>query len=147
MKPLRYKILITNLLISCGAYYLSRWAVFPLSFVFSKVTNGIMYRGDFAGYVVMPLVEKAPVALVAAIAGVSIVWLVESDQPIVWPIIPALLYAVLGLLGRHWMRPPLLLDRLDQVIGAFFPAITCIVGGILASRRRATPLNPQTNLN
>jgi hypothetical protein len=87
----------------------------------------------------MPLVAHLPEALVAAVVGATVVWLVESDRPVIWTIFPALLYALTGFLGYHWARPPMLLDRVQQTVGAVFPAVTCVVGGILASRQRATP--------
>jgi len=128
-----------NLLICAGTYYVSRWVTLPLVFGFGKLTQGITYSGDFEGAVVMPLVLKVPVALVAAAVGASIIWLVDSDRPLRWVIFPALLYAILGFLGYHWAHPPLLRDRVFQAVGALFPAVACVLGGIVASRRRATP--------
>jgi hypothetical protein len=139
MKPLRYSVKVKNLLIGAGAYYLSWWVASPLTFGFGKLTQGIIYRGDFAGWVVMPLVARVPVALVAAGVGASVISLVESDRPMGWSTFPALLYAFFGFLGYHWGRPPELLDRVEQTISALFPAVTCVVGGMIAARRRAAP--------
>lgn len=139
IKPLRNVTPARNLLIGAGAYYLSGWLTLVLAIGFGKLTQGIIYRGDFAGAVVLPLVVHLPKALVAAAAGATVVWLVESDRPIGWAIFPVLLYAVLGFLGYHWARPPMLLDRVGQMIGALFPAVTCAFGGMVAARRRTRP--------
>jgi hypothetical protein len=127
-----------NLLICAGAYYVARWMTLPLAFGFGKLTQGITYSGDFEGTVLMPLILKVPVALVAAAVGASVLWLVDSGRPLRWVIFPALLYALLGFLGYHWAHPPLPRDRVFQTVGALFPAISCVLGGIVASRRRTT---------
>ena len=38
-----------NLLVGAGAYYLSRWLVVPLVFGLGKMTQGLIYRGEFNG--------------------------------------------------------------------------------------------------
>ncbi len=134
----RNAIAAKNLLIGAGAYYLSQWVAPPLGFGFWKLTKGIIYRGDFAGAVLMPLVTQLPEALVAAGVGAAVAWLVESERPLRWAIFPALLYATFGYLGYHWVRPTPFIYRFAEVIGALFPAVTCVVGGIVAVRRRAS---------
>jgi hypothetical protein len=136
----RYRIAVTNLLISLGAYYLSLLLVNLLSPVYWKITNGIVYSGDFAGAVLMPLVNKLPLALAAAIVGAAIVRFVDSDWKIIWPILPALLYVVFGFLGYHWARSPLPMDRVYQTIAALFPGVACIIGGIISAWQIKTPL-------
>jgi hypothetical protein len=140
MKPVRYRVAVTNLLISLGAYYLFSLLVNLLLPAYWKITNGVVYSGDFAGAVVMPLVNKLPLALAAAIVGAAIVRFVDSDRKIIWPILPALLYAVFGFLGYHWTRSPLPTDRVYQTIAALFPAVACIIGGIISAWQLKTPL-------
>jgi hypothetical protein len=130
---------VKNLLICAGAYYLARWVTLPLAFGFGKLTGGITYSGDFKGAVVAPLVLKVPVALVAAAVGASVVWLVDSSRPQSWVLFPAALYGFFGFLGYHGAHTPLPHDRVFQTVGALFPAVACILGGIVASRRRAIP--------
>jgi hypothetical protein len=125
-----------NLLIGGGAYYLSWWIASPLAFGYGKLTERIIYRGAFASAVVLPLVTHLPVALVAAGVGASVAKLVESDRPLRWVMFPAALYAFFEYLGYGWARAPMPLDRMAQVIGALFPAVTCIVGGLIAARRK-----------
>jgi hypothetical protein len=128
---------IRNLLISAGAYYLARWVAFPLVIAYGKFTNHIITHGDFSTVFVRSIVLHVPEALGATLAGASVAWLVESDQPQWWAIFPALLYAFLGYLGWHWSRPPVLIDRVTQVVAALFPAVMCLLGGFVAGRRRS----------
>lgn len=101
---------VRNVLVCAGAYHLSKWLALPLDILWGKLTSGHIYRGDFAGVVLLPLVEHLPLAFVAFGAGIAVVWLVESDRSLLWLIFPAALYGCLGLLGYHWGRPPQFLD-------------------------------------
>jgi hypothetical protein len=82
-----------NLLIVGGVYYLSWWLAYPLALGYGKLTERIIYRGDFVGAAVMPLVTGLPYVVVAVGVGASVAWLVESEQPLRWAIFPAPLYA------------------------------------------------------
>src|ERR1700730_1320947 len=95
MKPLGKTVPARNLLIGAGAYYLAMWLTLVLSLGFSKLTDRIIYTGEFEGAVVTPLVEHLPRALLAFAVGAVVVWLVESERPTGWVIFPLLLYAIL----------------------------------------------------
>src|SRR6267154_1664398 len=127
---------IRNLLIGYGVYTVSWWVAYPLALAYGKLTERIIYRGEFAGSVVMPLVTTVPYALVAFGVGASVTWLVDSDRPFRWAIFPAALYIYFGIIGYHWARPPVLLDRVAQVIDATFMGIACLGGAMIAVRRR-----------
>ena len=101
MKMIKHQI--RNLLISYGVYYVSWWVAYPLAFAYGKLTERIIYRGEFAGAVVMPLVTTVPYALVAVGVGVgaSVAWLVDSERPLRWAIFPAALYIFFGTVGYH----------------------------------------------
>jgi hypothetical protein len=133
----RVKSILRNLLVGYGVYQLSWWVADPLALAYGKLTRGIIYRGDFAGAVVMPLVTTAPYALVAVGVGACVAWLVDSDRPFRWAIFPAALYIYFGLIGYQWARPPVLLDRVAQVIDAGFLGIACLGGALIFLRRRA----------
>jgi hypothetical protein len=107
-----------NLLVSYGVYSISWWVACPLAFAYGKLTDRMIYRGEFAGAVVMPLVTAVPYALVAFGVGASVAWLVNSGRPLRWAIFPAALYIFFGTIGYHWARQPLLLDRAAQIIDA-----------------------------
>src|SRR5215467_5767615 len=95
-------VTVKNLLVCVGILYLSRWLAFPLQFGFGKVTHGIIYHGDFGNTILMPLVLHLPIALVAAAAGVSLTWIVDSARPLRWVALLAVLYAFLGFFGYRW---------------------------------------------
>ena|SRR5271165_5589769 len=138
MESTRYAVIAKNLLISAGAYYISGWLGMPLALGFGKLTQGLTYMGEFNSYFVGPLVVHLPRAIVAAAAGATVIWLVESDRPVGWAFFQTLLYGLLGFLGYHWARPPVFPARVAQMIGALFPALSCVVGALVAGRQRAT---------
>ena len=105
------RLTIRDLLVGYGAYYASWWVSYPLAYFYGKLTHGIIYRGEFAGAVLMPLVTTVPYALVAFGVGAFVAWVVDSEKPLRWAIFPAALYAFFGTIGCHWARQPLFLDR------------------------------------
>jgi len=127
-----------NLLASYGAYIASWWLAYPLAFIYGKLTQRIIYRGEFAGAVLMPLVTTIPYALVAFGVGAFIAWVVDSERRLSWAIFPAALYVFFGTIGYHWVRRPLFLDRVAQVIGATFMGIACLGGAMIVVRWRAS---------
>ena len=131
----KLKSITRNLIVGFGVYQLSWWVAYPLAFAFGKFTDGIIYRGEFAGAALMPLLTNFPYALVALGVGACVASLVDSERPFRWAIFPAALYIYFGITGYHWARQPLLADRMAQVIGAVFLGITCLGGALLAVRR------------
>jgi hypothetical protein len=125
-----------NLVVGYGVYYLSWWVAYPLAFAYGKLTERIIYRGEFAGAVVMPLVTTIPYALVAFGVGVCVAWLVDSGRPLRWAIFPAALYIYFGMIGYRWVRQPMPLDRVAQIIEAAFMGIACLGGAMIAVRQR-----------
>ena len=127
-----------NLLVGVGAYYLSWFLANPLAIGIGKLTNGVTYSGDFEGAVLLPLVVHLPEAIIATVVGASVVWLVESNRPIRWGVVPTFLYALAARHFVHWAHPPTLIERVGAIIGALFPAIACAVAAVFAARRRMT---------
>lgn len=123
-----------NIVIGAGAYYISQWLAVPLTALFGRFIYGGIYRGDFDGYIVMPLVGHSPQAVAAVAGGAIVIWFVESDRPVGWALIPSFLYALMSFYGHHWLQPPMLLDRMSETVGALFPALACFVGAVMAAR-------------
>ena len=132
------KSILRNLFIGYGVYQLSWWVAYPLARVYDKLTDGIIYRGDFAAAVLMPLVRTIPYALVAMGVGACVAWLVDSEWSFRWAIFPATLYMYFGSISYQWEGPPLFLDRVVHIVNATFLAVACLVGALILVRRRAT---------
>ena len=111
---------------------------------FAPITNRLTFTGEFEAAVVMPLVMGFPMALVTGAAGAVTEWLVESRHPLRWAFLPATLYAVVGLVGHHWVRPPQAADRVAEVLEAALRALTCLVGAVLAERHERAPRHSGT---
>ena len=139
MVALPNKVAVKNVLVCTGLFYISRWVALPLAIGFGKVTKGIIYSGEVEGAVVEPLVLHMPIALVAYGVGAAVIWFVDSPRPIRWALFVALLYSFFGFFGYHWAHPPTFDDRVFQTAGAFFPGITCFLGGLISTRRRVRP--------
>ena len=138
-------VTVKNFLVCAGIYYLTHWMALPLAFAFGKLTQGIIYHGDFQGAVIAPLVLHLNIALVAALAGASIIWLIDSPRPLNWVLLVALLYVFFGFFGYHWAHAPTIHDRVFETVGALFPGITCFLGGIVASRWRSPSHAPSSD--
>jgi hypothetical protein len=143
MKMVRAQV--RNLLIGYALYYASWWVAYPLALAYGKLTNRTIYHGEFAGAVLMPLVMTIPYALVALGVGASVAWLVDSERPLYWAIFPAALYIFFGTISYHWERPPMLLDRVAQVIDAAFLGVACLGGAIIVVRRGAASRHPNNS--
>lgn len=136
MEPRPLAIKARNLLVGAGAYYLSLFVANPLAVGFGKLTKGITYSGDFQGDILMPIVIRLPTAIIAVVVGASVVWVVESDRPIRWAMVPTFLYALAVFRTDDWPPPLSLMDRVGQTIALLFPAVACMVAAIFAARRR-----------
>jgi hypothetical protein len=143
MEHSRSVLTVRNLLVGAGAYYLSWWVAYPVEFGFGKLTQGVIYPGNFAGAVLLPIVTSFPVALIAAAVGASVVWLVDSETPLRWATFPAALYAFYAYRGYQWGRPPMLIDRVEQAVTVFFLALSCLCGAIVAVRKKGNPRSAQ----
>ena len=131
---------IRNVLLCAGAYYLSTWIEVPAILAFAPVTNRLTFSGDFEGTVVMPIILGIPSALVMAITGAVTVWAVESERPMLWALLPAVVYGASSALSPHWVQPPdTAAARASLAFRALFPAGACIIGAgaLIARLRRA----------
>jgi hypothetical protein len=132
------KTILRNLAIAYGVYIASWWVASPLALAYGKLTHaiGIHYYGEVGGKVLLPLSLTIPYALVAFGVGASVVWLVDSTHPFRWVIFPALFYLYFGIIGYHWEKQPLALDRLAQILDSSLMVIGCVGGGMRLVRRK-----------
>ena len=124
---------VKNALIGIGAYYLSIVVPAYLALPYGKLTSNIIYSGSFEAGVLLPLVTYLPKALCAYGAGTLVVWLVESEHPILWAFVPTALYLIFPP-RYHWARPLGFVDREMQVAAIIYPTIACILGAAVGQR-------------
>jgi drug/metabolite transporter (DMT)-like permease len=105
-----------NLLLCCGAYYISCWVGYAMA-----VAS-------------MPLVTAGLHALVAFFAGAIVAWLVDSERQLRWAIFLAALYIFFATFGYQWAQPPSFRDRSAQLLGPVIMGISCLVGAVFALR-------------
>jgi len=130
---------IKNALICFGIYYISKWVTLPLALGFGKLTQGIVYSGDFEWAFVGPIVLHLPLVLVAAGAGAALIRLVDSVRPLGWVVLLSLIYLLFGFFNHHGARWTLLDYWVFKVAGALFPALSCVLVGIVSNPRRTRP--------
>src|SRR6202035_1169664 len=94
-----FRNMLRNPMIGYGVYVVSWWVADVFVIAFGKLTQRIIYRGEFAGAVVMPFLMTFPYALVAFGVGASVAWLVDSERPFLWAIFPTAFYIFFGTLG------------------------------------------------
>jgi hypothetical protein len=129
--------IIRDLLIVLGIYWLSIWVVVPITVIYFKITTGITYSGNF-GTLLMGVISSIPTALVALGAGILAAYMLESGSRKYCLAVLALLYAVFGFLGHHWVQEPRIIDRIFQVVQSVIPAIVCFLGGSIVIRRQGS---------
>ena len=134
------RTILRNLLVGYGLYQLSWWVAYPLAFAYGKLNGGIIYSG-IAGAMLLPLVTTIPYALVAFGVGACVAWLVDSERPFRWSILPAALYVYFGIVGYHWAHEPTAIDRVAQVVSASFMGIACLGGALVFVRRQTASRN------
>ena len=134
---------LKNLTIGYGLYMASWWVSYPLAFAYGRLTDRIIYPGNLAGAVLMPLVLVVPYALVAVAVGACFAWLIDSERPVRWAIFPAALYFYFRITGYQCAHQPTVLDRVTQIMNATFMGIACIGGAILFVRRLNTRRGPE----
>ena len=132
------KTSIRNGLVGAGAYYLATWILPSVVLVFAPITNRSSFSGDFEYVVLMPLVNGAPMMLVAAGTGATTAWLVDATYRWRWALLPAVLFATFNWLGSHWVRPPYAIDHAAAAVRAALPVLACLLAAVALDRRERT---------
>src|SRR5215472_12620487 len=94
-----------NLLLCCGAYYISCWAGYPTT-VASQ-----------------PILTVGLHASVAFVTGGIVAWLVDSKRAPSWAMFLAFLYVIFGTLGYLWAQEPSFRERSIQLLGPMIMGI------------------------
>ena len=132
-----------NALVVIGMWTLARTIALLLNALIVVIHNrGMTFTGE-AGVVMMWLSEGIPDDLVAALAAISLVWVIETRKPSVSVGGLAALYLYSGGLNawrilRRWHEP-----RTSDYIGilaqAIIPALACLIVGLWWTKRSASP--------
>jgi hypothetical protein len=107
-------------------------------------SRGMAFTGD-VGNVMMWLWEGLLDDIVAALAAITLVWVIEARKPTASVGGLAALYLYSGGLNawrilRHgWHEPPRTSDYIGILTQAIIPALACLLVGVWWTRRSATP--------
>jgi hypothetical protein len=139
---------VRNLLISIGAFWLSREPLVLFAWLFGHMTNRITY-GDTVGSALGMGVMTGMGRAVCAGFGAAIVTLSAIGmRPQRWAWIVALLYVVAARPHYHWSRTPTGWDRLSQTADVLWPAVVCVgVAAIIARMRQGRSMTSSESGN
>jgi hypothetical protein len=130
---------IRNLLVVFGAFWLSLWTVNPLSFIFGKINNRIIYSNsdNVLSMVAMGVMTSMGRTVAAILAGVIVVGSADSEKPELWASIVAVLYVVDAPVHYFpWRAQQSVWDQLWKGVDFLFPAIACILVSVAFARFR-----------
>jgi hypothetical protein len=104
----------------------------------------ITFTGD-TGIVMMRLWLGLPYDLFAALAAITLVWVVETGKPLAWVSALAALYLygeslhAWRSLTHGWHEAPRTSDYTGILMQAIIPPLACLIVGVWWTRRRALP--------
>jgi hypothetical protein len=133
-----------NVLLVIGVWEASNLLAILIRVLSIPLSNRLIFTGE-AGNVAMWLWEGLPDALVAAVASIVSVWVMETKKPLVWVGVLAALFLYGGslnawkLLRRGWITSPSPADYVGILAQAIIPALVCVVIGVWWTRRSAAP--------
>ncbi len=131
-------------LVVIGMWTLSRIIASLLTALIVVIHNRMTFTGD-VGTVMMWLWEGLADDIVAALAAITLVWVIETRKPAAWVGGLATLYLYSGglnawrILKHGWHVPPRTPDYIGILIQAIIPALACLIVGIWWTRRSAAP--------
>jgi len=93
----------------------------------------------------MWLWEGLPDDLVAALAAITLLWMLETRKPVASVAGLAVLYLYGGglqawrILRRGWHVPPSAADHIGILLQAIIPAVLCLIVGVWRMKRSTVP--------
>ncbi len=131
----RNLLIARNALLVIGIWEASSLIATLFRVLFIPISNRLIFTGD-VGIVASWLWNGLPDALVAAVAGVAFVWVIETKKPLRWLCVLAALFLYSGSLRawkwiRHgWTTSPTPADHLGIWAQAFIPMLLCVAVGV-----------------
>ena len=134
-----------NALVVIGMWTIAKVVAWLLNALIIEIhSRGMTFTGD-VGNVMMWLGEGLPHDIVAALAAITLVWVIEARKPTASVGGLAALYLYSGGLNawrilRHgWHEPPRTSDYIGILTQAIIPVLACLLVGVWWTRRSATP--------
>jgi hypothetical protein len=134
---------VRDVLLVIGVWEASSLLAILLSISLIPLSNRFVFTGD-RGIVESWLWQGFPHALVAAFAGIALVWIMERKKPLAWVVTLAALFLYTGSLNawkwirRGWVTGPSPADYVGIWAQAVIPALVCLVVGVCWARRCVT---------
>ncbi len=136
--------MIRNLLIACGAFWLSLWTVGLLGGPFGKLNNSITYSDEYLlSAVAMGVMTSMGRAVASILAGAVVMVSADSQNPERWASIIALLYVIDAPVryGPYHIAPTAW-DHLTRGVDLIFPGIACLLAVALIAHFRRKKSKP-----
>ncbi|MGA9157978.1 MAG: hypothetical protein WB249_14410 [Candidatus Sulfotelmatobacter sp.] len=137
------KLTVRNALVIIGMWTLARVTAWLLNALIIVIqSRGMTFTGD-VGAVMMWLWEGLPDDIVAALAAITLVWVIETRKLTASVGGLTALYLYSGGLNawrilRHgWHEPPRTSDYIGILTQAIIPALVCLIVGVWWTRRSA----------
>jgi hypothetical protein len=136
----RNRLIARNVLLVVGVWEASNLAAMLLRVLFIPIGNRLIFTGS-GGVVESWLWEGLPDSLIAAVAAVALLWVIEAKKPFSWVCVLAALFLYGASLRawrwiRHgWRVSPSPADHVGIWVQAFIPAMLCLAIGVWWSRR------------
>jgi hypothetical protein len=132
-----------NALVVLGIWTLSRVLAWVIEALLIPVSNRLTFVGDL-GTLTMWLWQGFPDALVAALAAIALVTVIETRKPTASVSGLSLLYLYRGslhswrLLTHGWRVSPRTADYIGIITQAIIPMLACLAVGLWWTRRSTT---------
>jgi hypothetical protein len=116
---------VRNILITCGAFWLSLWTVAPLVWLFSKLNDKVIYGDSVVEAVAMGAMTSMGPSFGAILAGLLVTFTADGRKPERWALAVATLYVIDAPVRHHWHLGPTPWDRIWQTAELVVPG-TCL---------------------
>lgn len=129
-----------NALVVIGLWAFSRTMAFLLLLLIGAMHIRMTFTGD-VGMVMMRIWEGLPYDLFAALAAITLVWVIETRKPLAWVGVLAALYLygegihAWRALTHGWHETPRTSDYIGILTQAIIPTLACFVAGTWWARR------------
>lgn len=131
-----------NALVVIGVWTFSRVVASLLEALVAVIHGQMSFTGE-AGTVMIWLWVGLPDDLVAILAAITLLWVIETRKPLTWLGGLAALYLYGGdlqtwrILRHGWLVPPRTPDYIGILLKAIIPALICFIVGACWARRSA----------